>query len=253
MSSPLSLLSNPNTITADGETVTAAVWDNNFSSIVNYINSSLTASFNVVQGKGDIYVYDGSNIQALSASGVTDGWVLSKNSTAPFGAQWISPPGLPTTTNGDTIYYNSGANQRLPVGTPAQVLTVSSGGLPSWMNAAGVASGIIALWSGTIATIPTGWVICDGNNGTPNLQGLFVVGAGASSPPAVGGMGLLNPGGPNGDTSSGAGVGAIYTSGAASLQTVAGNGSSAAASNLATFPVGPVTPRYYSLCYVMKL
>jgi len=39
-------------------------------------------------------------------------------------------------------------------------------------------SGIIVIWSGSIVTIPTGWVICDGNNGTPDLRNNFVVGAG---------------------------------------------------------------------------
>jgi hypothetical protein len=32
----------------------------------------------------------------------------------------------------------------------------------------------IIMWSGTIATIPSGWVICDGNNGTPNLLNRFI-------------------------------------------------------------------------------
>ena len=38
--------------------------------------------------------------------------------------------------------------------------------------------GGIILWSGAIANIPANWRICDGNNGTPNLQDNFVVGAG---------------------------------------------------------------------------
>jgi len=29
--------------------------------------------------------------------------------------------------------------------------------------------GAVWCWAGTIAAIPTGWVICDGNNGSPNL------------------------------------------------------------------------------------
>ena len=37
--------------------------------------------------------------------------------------------------------------------------------------------GMIMLWSGTIATIPAGWHLCDGTNGTPNLKARFVVGA----------------------------------------------------------------------------
>lgn len=39
------------------------------------------------------------------------------------------------TTNGDIYYYNSGAYQRLGIGSANQVLTVS-GGLPSWQNSA---------------------------------------------------------------------------------------------------------------------
>ena len=39
-------------------------------------------------------------------------------------------------------------------------------------------SGIIAIWSGSLVSIPPGWVICDGNNGTPDLRNRFVVGAG---------------------------------------------------------------------------
>lgn len=39
-------------------------------------------------------------------------------------------------------------------------------------------NGIIVIWSGAIVDIPAGWQICDGTNGTPNLQNRFVVGAG---------------------------------------------------------------------------
>lgn len=41
-----------------------------------------------------------------------------------------------------------------------------------------VEPGMILIWSGAITEIPSGWVLCDGNNGTPNLQDKFVVGAG---------------------------------------------------------------------------
>ena len=36
----------------------------------------------------------------------------------------------------------------------------------------------IIMWSGTAADIPTGWALCDGTNGTPNLTDRFVLGAG---------------------------------------------------------------------------
>jgi len=38
-----------------------------------------------------------------------------------------------------------------------------------------IPSGGIIMWSGTIATIPSGWALCDGDNGTPNLTNKFVV------------------------------------------------------------------------------
>ncbi len=42
-------------------------------------------------------------------------------------------------------------------------------------------TGGIIMWSGTVATIPTGWALCDGTNGTPNLTGKFIVHADADS------------------------------------------------------------------------
>lgn len=53
-------------------------------------------------------------------------------------------------------------------------------------NAADIVSNVfpaggIIMWSGTIATIPTGWALCDGNNGTPDLTGRFVVHADGST------------------------------------------------------------------------
>lgn len=41
-----------------------------------------------------------------------------------------------------------------------------------------VPSGGIIMWSGAIGAIPSGWYLCDGNNGTPNLKDRFIVGAG---------------------------------------------------------------------------
>lgn len=40
--------------------------------------------------------------------------------------------------------------------------------------------GMIVLWSGAVADIPNGWQICDGTNGTPDLQDKFIVGAGST-------------------------------------------------------------------------
>lgn len=40
-----------------------------------------------------------------------------------------------------------------------------------------VPSGFIGMWSGTIATIPSGWYLCNGSNGTPDLRDKFIIGA----------------------------------------------------------------------------
>jgi hypothetical protein len=46
--------------------------------------------------------------------------------------------------------------------------------------AASFPSGGIIMWSGSVASIPSGWVLCNGSNGTPDLRNRFVVGAGST-------------------------------------------------------------------------
>lgn len=41
-----------------------------------------------------------------------------------------------------------------------------------------IPSGVIVMWSGAANAIPNGWALCNGSNGTPDLRGRFVVGAG---------------------------------------------------------------------------
>ena len=41
-------------------------------------------------------------------------------------------------------------------------------------------TGGIIMWSGSIASIPNGWGLCNGTNGTPDLRDRFVIGAGSS-------------------------------------------------------------------------
>ena len=61
-------------------------------------------------------------------------------------------------------------------GASGQVLlSAGSGNTPTWGS--GFPSGGIIMWSGTIATIPSGWYLCNGSNGTPDLRNRFIVGA----------------------------------------------------------------------------
>jgi len=64
-------------------------------------------------------------------------------------------------------------------GTSGQVIvSAGSGNTPTWGDT-GFVSGMIIMWSGTIATIPSGWYLCDGNNSTPDLRNKFIVAADA--------------------------------------------------------------------------
>ena len=60
-------------------------------------------------------------------------------------------------------------------GTSGQLLASTGSATPVWVNA--FPSGGIIMWSGTIAAIPSGWYLCNGSNGTPDLRNRFVIGA----------------------------------------------------------------------------
>jgi len=95
-----------------------------------------------------------------------------------------------TVTNSLALKANSadlGTAASLDVGTSANNVVQLDGSakLPAVDGSAltgieGVPSGVIAMWSGSTASIPTGWVICDGNNSTPDLRDRFIVGAGST-------------------------------------------------------------------------
>jgi hypothetical protein len=57
-----------------------------------------------------------------------------------------------------------------------------------------VPMGFIGMWSGSAASIPAGWHLCDGTSGTPDLRDRFIVGAGgAYAPAATGGSTSQTP------------------------------------------------------------
>ena len=43
-----------------------------------------------------------------------------------------------------------------------------------------IPTGLITMWYGNIGSIPSGWLLCNGSNGTPDLRDRFIVGAGSS-------------------------------------------------------------------------
>jgi hypothetical protein len=60
-------------------------------------------------------------------------------------------------------------------GASGQVIVSAGTGTPTWGS--GFPSGGIIIWSGSSASIPSGWLLCDGSNSTPDLRNRFVVGA----------------------------------------------------------------------------
>jgi hypothetical protein len=71
-------------------------------------------------------------------------------------------------TFGSTVTLNANPTLNLQAATKQYVDTTVANGVPA---------GVIAMWSGTIATIPSGWALCNGSGGTPDLRNRFIIGA----------------------------------------------------------------------------
>jgi hypothetical protein len=153
-------------------------------------------------------------------------------------------------------------------GASGQVL-LSAGGsnTPTWGSA--IPSGGIIIWSGSSASIPSGWLLCDGTNSTPDLRNRFVVGAGSTyAVNATGGSAdaivvshthtatvtdpghfhtsaTYNAGGNNVNGNPGVSLNSGNTGTATTGITVSNSttGSSGTNANL---------PPYFALCYIMK-
>ncbi|MEQ9414040.1 MAG: hypothetical protein RIF39_09425, partial [Cyclobacteriaceae bacterium] len=59
-------------------------------------------------------------------------------------------------------------------------LSAGSITVPGFAANALVPSGVIVMWSGSTASVPVGWALCNGANGTPDLRDRFIAGAGGS-------------------------------------------------------------------------
>ena len=84
-----------------------------------------------------------------------------------------------TLTSSGTLAVTGALTLDAAAGTSGQVLTSAGSGTPTWGNI--FVAGMIIMWSGTIATIPTGWLLCNGSSSTPDLRDKFIIGATADS------------------------------------------------------------------------
>lgn len=130
-------------------------------------------------------------------------------------------------------------------------------------------SGGIIIWSGSSASIPTGWYLCNGSNSTPDLRNRFVVGAGSTyAVNATGGSTdsivvshthtatVTDPGHNHTVSASSsppynAGGNAVFGP-ATNTTSTATTGISVAVSTTGVTGVNANLPPYYGLCYIMK-
>jgi hypothetical protein len=155
---------------------------------------------------GLLYTYQAGSTTPLTSYTNSLGTIANANPIV-IGVNGIAPT---------EIWLTSGVSYKFVLATSANVTLYTYddiAGIPSSADILNVPSGAILVWSGAITSVPNGYVLCNGQNGTPNLQDSFVVGSGNTfAVNAVGGF-----------ASSG-----VMTS------------------------AGTNTPLYYSLAYIMK-
>lgn len=98
-----------------------------------------------------------------------------------------------------TVHGGQVADGTLPLGKLEATNVPSAGQVPAaaadgrsvtWTtpSSGSIPAGVIVMWSGTLASIPSGWALCDGSGGTPDLRSRFIKGAAAGlDPGATGG------------------------------------------------------------------
>lgn len=109
-------------------------------------------------------------------------------------------------------------------------------------------TGIVVAWSGAIVDIPTGWALCDGTQGTPDLRDRFVVGAGTTYNPS-------DTGGNVNHSHNFTGDGHLHTLAAGPGVTAGPTWRTQTTSIPATGTTDNANglPPYYSLAFIMKL
>jgi hypothetical protein len=122
---------------------------------------------------GYIYTYQAGSTTPLATYTDVNGNIANSNPIV------LSPSGrLPY-----ELWLSVGFSYKFVIKTSDDVLIQTLDNLyPILQNSTAVGdtipAGLIAIWSGSTGSIPSGWVICDGSNGTPNLRDSFIVGAG---------------------------------------------------------------------------
>ena len=124
---------------------------------------------------GKIYTYQAGSTTPLSTFTDSSGLIANTNPII------LGTDGRPPST----IWLSEGFFYKFVLATSSNVTIQTYDNLYGIINAAAPAAtpipaGGILLWSGSIGSIPAGYVLCNGSNGTPDLRDRFVVGAGST-------------------------------------------------------------------------
>lgn len=108
--------------------------------------------------------------------------------------------------------------------------------------------GMIMGWHGTVASIPSGWHLCDGAAGTIDLRGKFIVGAGGAYNPG-------DTGGQDSQTHTFTGDGHLHNLPAVgTINTGIGfNPITTSSPAVGTTDSADNRPVYYAFCWIQKL
>ena len=120
--------------------------------------------------EGDLwYDTDDGGLFIYYADGSSNQWV---EVVGQQGAQGPAGPTGAQGTTGNTGSQGSTGN----TGSQGSTGNLGPTGAQGVAGSTGIPSGVIVLWSGAANAIPSGWVLCNGSNSTPDLRGRFVVG-----------------------------------------------------------------------------
>jgi hypothetical protein len=178
---------------------------------------------------------DGTVLKGIDLKNIQDD--ITSGSTGDATSIWGIDIEQPTPADdGKVLFYDHGAGA-------FDYLAVSSALIPA---------GVILLWSGAISAIPSGWVLCNGANGTPNLTDRFIIHADADSGGTnnVGATGGASTHTHSGGTTGGpsATVHVDDNSGGTDYNV----GSETHTHTLSTTGSSSNVPKYYALAYIMK-
>ena len=89
------------------------------------------------------------------------------------------PPGGVDESGAPPAAVDSSADTQARPDTSADTDTrIDTAGGQGSVDTVGLPAGAIVMWSGAPDEVPEGWTLCNGENGTPDLSGRFLVGAG---------------------------------------------------------------------------